>query len=189
MENNCNDKSTDKYIATALQGMSLKDRDEAYNEIHGVVEPVDETPSMLRESFAKLQQELFRVVHGSGHKSGRMDRRPFQLAEQMNRTYVHSRFHYLMFLRNERFYIQKAAERMVYFFQLKCLLFGKKNLCVDIHQGMLSKRELHYLKKGYLQVLPVRDRSGRVLLAQFFDMIQFDTAEGLVRRNRILRRK
>jgi hypothetical protein len=70
---------------------------------------------------------------------------------------------------------------MVYFFQLKALLFGEKSLCVDIHQGMLSKREIECLKKGFLQILPTRDQSGRVLTEHFFNAIEFDTPEGLVR--------
>lgn len=171
----------DHSIASALQGMTLQDRDKLYSEIHGVVDLVDETPELIRESFARLQQELLRIVHvAPQHSSGRMDATSFRIAEQRDYAYVHSRFHYLMVLRCEKFDIPKAAVRLVYFFQIKGLLFGHKTLCIDINQGMLSKQELDLLKSGFLQILNTRDQSGRVVLAHFFHMIQYDTPEALV---------
>jgi hypothetical protein len=195
---------TDQWVATALQGMTLEDRDEIYHEIHGVVDEVKETPQLIQASFFKMKQELDSLVlirdttnsnssmtgkrtenneggGGASSVSSRLDPKPFQYAQEQNHDYVHSRFHYLMFLRNERFDCEKAAVRMIYFFQLKELFFGKAAACQDIHQGLLSKTELAYLNQGFLQVLPSRDRSGRVLVAHFFYMIDYDTLENLVR--------
>ena len=154
------------YVATALSALSLHDRDALYGEIHGIAHCVDETPAFLDKSCLELKREIHRLIQESNDTSAkggmsslpsipmtdlgcRLDCSAFQAAEAMNSNYVHSRFHYLIFLRCERFDIPKAATRMLYFFQLKRELWGEHSLCVDIHQGLLSRSELGHLKTGF----------------------------------------
>lgn len=96
--------SADTFIADALQDLSLEDRDTVYHEIHGIVDIVEETEELVKESFVSLRSELFKLAtKNAGAKSILMDVEPFRKAEQTNFEYVHSKFHYLMVLRAERF--------------------------------------------------------------------------------------
>ena len=67
----------------------------------------------------------------------------------------------LRFLRCELFDIQKAITRFISYLDLSYELFGEVALKRPIRISDLSKSELRFIRKGFLQVLPYPDRAGR----------------------------
>jgi hypothetical protein len=52
-------------------------------------------------------------------------------------------------------------------------MFGPSKLCKDITLKDLLPEEKACVKNGHVQLLPVRDRSGRAVLTTFLDFIKF----------------
>jgi hypothetical protein len=167
---------TQTYIAEALKNMSIEDRNQVYHEVHGVDVPIEETPELLVDAFQKLMNAL------EVAKKDRVgDVGPFQLAEDLDHDYVHSPFYYKAFLRAERFDANRAAIRMIRFYAMKRDCFGNANLCKDITQDLLSEDDLKCLSRGFNQILPWRDQSGRCLFLNLPHLTKYETPEMLVR--------
>ena len=166
---------TQSWIADALKNMSMEDRNQVYCEVHGVDELITETPALLADSFRNLKDALERCKRDRPAEAG-----AFQLAEKQNYDYIHSPFHYKVFLRAERFDVNRAAIRFVRYYTLKGELFGYMNLCKDISQEMMSEDDLACLSRGFNQILPWRDQSGRCLFLNLPHLTDFAVPESLV---------
>ena len=68
-----------------------------------------------------------------------------------------------MFLRADKFNAQKAAERLIEWFDWKLQLFGKEKLCQTIRLSDLDKDDVQTIQYGLLQILPSRDSRGRIV--------------------------
>lgn len=53
-----NGVDVDSMIAGALNKLSLRERDQVYNELHGVDDIIEETPQLLLEKFEALDSKL-----------------------------------------------------------------------------------------------------------------------------------
>ena len=158
--------------------MSLKERDDLYHELHGVAQEVRETPEFMALKFQELRAALSEVLiqNSPSNCQGFLD------AEAQNSQHVHSKRHYKMFLRAERFDAKAAAIRMLRFFNFKRRNFGVENLCRDITQDLLSAQDMEAYRQGFQQLLPWRDRAGRAISMVFPHRVQVESAESLVRR-------
>lgn len=151
------DDKIDSLIANALNQLSLDEREAVYYEMHGVAEITKETPELVQFSLNQLEAELDRIKHT--HPKGSA----YKLAEDLSPDYVQDHELRMKFLRCEKFDIQKTSERFIRYFACKLLFFGKEKLCKNITLQDLNKDDLKALKAGYMQVLPIRDRSGRAV--------------------------
>jgi hypothetical protein len=91
----------------------------------------------------------------------------------------------LKFLRAESFIAKQAADRMIRFFDIKLFLFGKDKLCKDITIKDLDYDDMATLEAGFLQLLPVRDRSGRCIFMGLHAHQTYRVAENMVRGYRV----
>jgi hypothetical protein len=151
---------SDALIANALRSLSLEERDKLYNDIHGVADTIDETPELVAQSLLELQEEL---VELRSHISSEA----FDLAQSKDPDFVHNRQFQLRFLRADCFDSKMAAARMIQYFEVKQRLFGENKLCKEITYDDLNDDDRQALRKGYIQVLPERDRAGRAILVAF----------------------
>mmetsp|Transcript_12257 Transcript_12257/g.29203 ORF Transcript_12257/g.29203 Transcript_12257/m.29203 type:complete len:475 (-) Transcript_12257:115-1539(-) len=165
----------DSLIAGALNQLSINERENVYHEMHGVDDVVNETPEMLQRSMAALHTELETLKHS--HREGLA----FNKAEAMSRNYVHDPVLRIKFLRSEKFDAKKSAERMIMFFDVKMQLFGQEKLCKNITLEDFDSDDMAFLKSGYVQLLPSRDRSGRVALMMFFLERKHKVVENIAR--------
>lgn len=147
-------------ISNALNGMSLKERDMLYQQIHGVEEIVNETPEFVAERLNGMQNEIDRLTKSS--LTG-LPTQAYLLAKSQNASFVSSKKILLKFLRVDRFDVRKAARRLIRYFDWKMVLFGKEKLCKDITYADLHKEDIKDLKKGFVQRLPERDQAGRAV--------------------------
>lgn len=145
----------DSLIAKQMSSLSMKEREQAYFDIHGISSTV-ETPEMIQQAYLELDQELSKLGEGAYRK-----------AEGINPSYVRDERLRLKFLRADRFDAKKAALRMARHFEAKLDLFGASKLCQDITQNDLKPGDLDSLVTcvGHL---PIRDSVGRLVRTSFW---------------------
>ena len=164
----------DDIVSRDLLKLSMRDRNSIQEEIHGVTNHFhEETPEFLEASLEELSQELNRIPDHDPIKAAYLDSQ----VSSNGQTYVYRPDFRLRFLRCELFDTRKAARRMLNFLNHACHLFGPKILERPIKITDLTKEDQKLLRKGYIQVLPFRDRSGRPIISWLGD---FGVAEGTV---------
>jgi hypothetical protein len=167
--------NVDSFIASALGGLSIKEREKVYYEQHGVSDVIDENPLFVSDRLVDFNTELVNLKER--HKKAEA----IKLAESISPDYVKDRVLRLKFLRAESFVAKKAADRMIRFFDIKLFLFGKDKLCKDITIKDLDYDDMATLEAGFMQLLPVRDRSGRCVFMLLPSHQTYSIAENMVR--------
>ena len=153
----------DDLLSKELLQLSVKDRNDLQEEIHGVrcLAP-EETPRFVEDSLRNLAIELDEVIPDSQKQAYlQSQQRP------ASRAYVNGREFRLLFLRCELFDCHKAAERMATVCDGLLDLFGRYALERPIKLSDFTNAELKAIRKGRLQYLPFRDRSGRRIAVLF----------------------
>ena len=110
----------------------------------------------------------------SSHNSNNSRRSPsaaavgsgYTMATQISLDYVTNRSFRIMFLRSCYYDIPKTATKIIGHFDKKLELFGVTKLCKKITIADLTDDDLDCLYSGQSQLLPSRDRSGRVIFFQ-----------------------
>lgn len=167
-------KAIDQLVSAELLRLSLEDREQVYDDIHGVSDQVEETPTFIQDKLQQLDHELKQMVQtdqrmtatnggATGIISEDAPTYAYSLAVQTDAAYVEGRGFCLSFLRADQFDVGKAAHRMVSHFTKKLEYFGRDTLARDIRQDDLEPMDLQNLHCGSHQVLPSRDRTGRAV--------------------------
>lgn len=148
----------DELLSKELMQLSVNDRNEILEEIHGVrcLAPA-ETPEMIENALSELEREL-----ENGVPEDR--KRAYEMSQELSKTYVNETDFRLRFLRCELFDTHKAALRICEFLDLVMQLFGDFALRRPIVLDDFSKEELRDFRKGLYQFLPFRDRVGRKIV-------------------------
>lgn len=148
-------REVDVLVASELNQMDFKDRERAYEELHGIVgDDFDETPEKIQYLLWQLEGELQRIPHKDA----------YDVALNMNRDYLEDENFRLMFLRADRYDPAMAAARLVLFMEKKRKFFGADSLVRSLTLNDLDEDDMETLRMGQQQLLPVRDRSGRLVL-------------------------
>jgi hypothetical protein len=151
---NSEDKSIDKMIADELSGLSIKEREKVYEDVHGVLTQVEETPDLVFDSLIQLDKELDSIPSKEAYNSAR----------NISEEYVCDRKFRLSFLRAEYFEVKKAASRMVRYFENKLYLFGTEKLTKNIGLDDMDENDMNSMEAGVIQILPQRDTSDRAVV-------------------------
>ena len=152
--NNQSNLSSDKIIAEALGQLSLNEREQVYEEIHGVNAVVKETPHLISSKIQQFDRELALIA----------TKPAYDLAWEQNMSYATDTKRRICFLRATRFDPKRAAQRFVDFLKYKNEIFGPNKLTKRITLEDLGHDGLKALQKGAQQVLTTRDTSGRVVV-------------------------
>ena len=136
-----------------LYELSQDERIAGLQDVHGASDLVEETPEFIRESLDAMDREL-RLVNN-------VNRAAFDHALAHGPDYVQGLR--LCFLRSENFQIQRAARRMIGYFNSKLAAFGSNEILGrEIKLSDLNdERDRHALDIGLVQLLAHRDRVGR----------------------------
>lgn len=145
---------TDSLLAQTLNKLSMRERDEALQDLHGVADTQSETPGFVEKSLKDFNEELEKVK----------SKKAYYMAKSISLNYVSNKKIRLQFLRAENYNAKNAANRMVMFFESKLEIFGKTRLTQDIRLSDFSKEDLANFEKGYLHLLPQKDRAGRTII-------------------------
>ena len=147
-------KLVDSLLAKEFNKLSVHERSKTYEELHGVDETVEEKPVFVEKALQQLDEEVAKIRRKSA----------YELAEQQNKEYVTNPKFRIMFLRASGFDAKKAAHWLVDYFEGMLKYFGESLLTKRIQYSDLDRDDQACVKDGCSQMLPARDRSGRVVL-------------------------
>ena len=148
-------------LAKEITNLSLTEREQVFQEIHGVRELPKETPEYVQERHRAMQTALGAISSSK--------RKAYNLALEIDSSYVQDVDLRTRFLRCEMWDAEKAATRYVKHFQQKMDLFGKELLCKTIRQKHLSPDARQAVMEGSSQ-MPARDSRGRLVTMVFSNL-------------------
>jgi hypothetical protein len=158
-------QDADALVAKEMAAMSVLERELSLNDVHGVSDVMDEEPGFVRAKMERMETELSKLTNNKGKEA-------YMQAEAQSKEYVTCDKFCLKFLRAEMFNARLAAGRMVRFFDEKKKLFGPDKLTKDIKLWDLDKDDRNFLERGIGQILPQRDRAGRLIITWMTMMIR-----------------
>lgn len=162
----------DALIAQELNRLSVQEREQALEDVHGVSGMEEEDKERMRRCLETLEERLNFLKDESD---------AYAIAEKMSKDYVTNYNFRMMFLRADRYNAEDAANRLMLFFEEKRRLFGVEKLVKDITLEDLSPDDMDVLKSGYIQVSPEPDVAGRPILGFYFKFRNYKTPENSVR--------
>ena len=163
-------------VAQALSELSVEERSKVYSEMHGVADPIEETPEFVEQCLHEMEVSLKEL---KGKKS--LPTAAIKLAESLSLEYVNDPDFRMQFFRISDFNIPVAAECMIRYFEFKFMTFGGSKLCKKITYDDLEPEDVVALKKGFFQILPVRDHSGRLVTIFFPSEQEYSSPHSFVR--------
>eukprot|EP00934_Nitzschia_sp_Nitz4_P007805 Nitzschia sp. Nitz4//scaffold118_size93875//82307//84270//NITZ4_004801-RA/size93875-augustus-gene-0.90-mRNA-1//1//CDS//3329533763//7795//frame0 len=140
------------FLAKEMTDLSVKEREEVYDDLHGVAVMMEESPEFVQSKLEELTLHL-RILSAS-HPA----------LQQAWRFYVQDPERLLMFLRFSKFQVKPAADQLCQFLQEKLRIFGPSKLTQEITMQDLSPQDMDILKCGLFQILPIKDRAGRPIM-------------------------
>jgi hypothetical protein len=158
--------SPDNIIAAELGKLTLKEREKVYEDVHGVSDPIQETPE-LRDECLKIMEDEINLIQ---------EKFAYEQAKLLSVSFVTNRRFRLGFLRAESFNPQKAAARLVKYFNCRLEMFGVEKLSKSTTLDDLSDESVRVLGEGRMQILPNRDTQGRavvIFMPSFFDLKKY----------------
>eukprot|EP00980_Cylindrotheca_fusiformis_P026057 scaffold15301_cov142-Cylindrotheca_fusiformis.AAC.6 len=147
-------ENLDRYLAASMGKLSVKDRETALEEVHGIVKNDLENMFFLEASLQAMEDRLNSIKRGT----------VYEKAEAIDPYFVSSREIRLLFLRGNRYDPQAGAEQLIKHFDLKLSLFGSEKLTKDITLLDLDGNDRICLASGFCQILPQKDVAGRTIL-------------------------
>ena len=149
----------EKSWAKSYHDKPKEERERLINELHGVASrAVPESPQMIASALASFKEMIDGCCIPDSEKLA------YYRACRMNSTYVQSAPFRLKFLRAELFHVKRAALRYVCHLNYLLEEFGEYALMRQLWLSDLNAKEIKFLRKGYLQILPFRDSVGRRII-------------------------
>mmetsp|Transcript_46560 Transcript_46560/g.113398 ORF Transcript_46560/g.113398 Transcript_46560/m.113398 type:complete len:613 (+) Transcript_46560:284-2122(+) len=178
----------DKTLAKDMLSLSMEERREALEDLHGVEQLKDEDEVEMQRKLEEIENELQRLrrdeLNWNGTPDNKKDTSAYVLAEATDRAYVHDRKFRMMFLRATRYDPLVAAERMLVYFSMKKRLFGADKLCKKITiDECFNDDDLETLKQGWVQISPYKDARGRKIVYSNGAVKSYRTIENAMRAN------
>jgi len=151
--------------------LSLQERMGIERELRGVQDEFVETPELICRSLQLLENAVGDIPR----------KEAYETALFTNPEYVEDDDFRLAFLRADRFDANKAAVRMVKYWDRKVALFGtEKAFSPSVTVLHLSGQDHTALVKGGIRLLPYEDEAGRAIF--FRDLRKFDSkADTMIR--------
>ena len=156
------DYAFNQLILKNFSNLTIDHRSQISQEIDGIqCMAIEETPELVEFSLAKLKTALESIPYKK--KVGYIQ------SQKFSKTYINEDGFRLRFLRREFFDEREAAMRLVKYCDFVLELFGEFALERRVGLHDFSKREMKWMLKGYVQLLPYRDQTGRRILIQIID--------------------
>jgi len=159
------DQEVDRRIAASFAELTVEERHEALEDVHGVADRTRDPPDeALEHILTELEQALDKLS-----RSGRMGKpdisaTAYKLVKATYPEYVTSHEFRMRILRTERFDVGKTAERIFHHFSWKLKLFGEGRLGKEIQLTDLPAPSREIYREGRVRLLPHRDQAGRLVL-------------------------
>ncbi len=151
-------------IAKELNALTMQERETILHQLHGVSNDniIEESEDVIAESLINFQILLEEErIKQSNHL--------LRLAEKQYPNRIKDEDFRLMFLRANNFDIKAAVDRLLAHLEMQQLLFGEEKVGKKITLNDLTAGDIQALENGHFQILPEKDRAGRLVA---FDSIQ-----------------
>lgn len=152
-----------------VEAVGPEDRMESLQDVHGVLEPVKETPELVQRAMDEVMAKLDEAVvleglsNGDGPSAVRWE--GYARAATEYPEFVKSQL--IRFLRADAFDVERAKFRALKHFQMRLDYFGAGALGKELDLKDLNESDMLALQQGAVQLLKKRDRSGRAIIALF----------------------
>jgi hypothetical protein len=156
-----NDMAT---IAKEMNELSVKEREQVLEELHGVAEAHEETPEFVSNRMQSLDKCLAELPKSS--------RKALDRALFFRPDLATDHKFKLMYLRATSYDPYQTARRIAKYYEDKLTLFGEKKLAKVINLEDLEDVDKKMFDLGCCVILPQKDNSGRPIW--FFDMRTFN---------------
>ena len=142
-----------------LNGLSFDVRNKIQEEVHGV------TSLEFVETTTKIKDALEQFDNYITISISNENKQAYTYAiDELKSTYIKENDFRLAFLRADLFDIPKAAVRYTSYLDVILKYFGPEGLQRPLRFDDLTKTEQDYYRGGCNQILPSRDRSGRLVV-------------------------
>mmetsp|Transcript_19683 Transcript_19683/g.55613 ORF Transcript_19683/g.55613 Transcript_19683/m.55613 type:complete len:471 (-) Transcript_19683:196-1608(-) len=148
----------ERAVVEGLNALSIKEREDVYEEIHGIhnANTIEETPEMISRAVDDLQKYI--------SKMNRHQKQAYELTRLMSPRFVQDRAFLLMFLRADLFDVAKAANRLVNNLELKLELFGVDRMAKHITWEDMDEDDRAAVLNCSSQYYPeLKDNAGRTV--------------------------
>jgi hypothetical protein len=165
----------DQLLAQELNNLSFQDRAKIHEEIHGVNSlALKETSTQIKVALRSMQEEM--------EKTDPSQKVSYYKAMETETSFIHDDAFRLKLLRTAFFDTKKACQRMMTHLRFLEKYFGPEALKRPPRLSDFPTKEQTLLRKGHIQLLPSRDRAGR-LVAFDYDSVyaSSDTADMIPR--------
>ena len=149
-----NDDNVIDMLTAKLTALSTSERERVLYDLHGVTEPIQETPDLVEKAICELLCAL----------SGIPVKPAFDVALKQDPELLLNHEFLLKFLRASSFDARYAAKKIVEHLEQKRALFGDSKILKDISIDDLGPEELVLLERGWIGALPLRDQASRSVL-------------------------
>ena len=179
-----------KAWAKEMYNIDPKERENVTNEIHGIQSDRDKMTKEIESSSEMidvkvrsfrlfLKTNISEALDNQNSIVPPVSKDPYQRGlHVLGSRYIISNMFLLKFLRAAYYDFTNAALRYFRYLDLLYFFFGDVGLSRQISLTDLTKRELQYLKKGQMQLLSSRDKSGRRIYAfSGYDMPNYNIRE------------
>jgi len=143
-----------KELNTEISGLSAEERLKALRDVYGVSDNIVETPEYLRSKLEELDKRLYDIS----------EKEACEMASFVCPQYAESPQFRLPFLRAESFDVDKAAKKLVKYWDRKVQIFGTDKAFRALSMIDLDDDCAKALERGGVRMLPVRDEAGRQII-------------------------
>ncbi len=176
-----NPQQLDSLLSNKLKQMTIEDRENIQDEIHGIksLAPT-ETPERIEQALRLLDVQIKKLVltNSVTSRDGRHEETLrirnqvllgtlYDLAQVIQYSYLLDAEFRLKFLRADLFDTRKAATRFMKYLDLLIENFGAIGLQRPLRISDLGLAERAILRSGAIQLVPTRDRRGRRIMNIF----------------------
>ena len=157
-------------IATELNKLSFKEREEVYEDLHAISKQKGKTKEEIEALISQVKENI---------SLSRRNKQAYNKAVFLNPEYVESDEFLHMFLVAEKFHPVNAAQKVINHFAIKLDLFGPNRFAKRITYDDLDQFDKEALQTGSFQVLG-QDRAKRTIFFHRGSLHKYRTAENQV---------
>eukprot|EP00536_Pseudo-nitzschia_multiseries_P016554 jgi/Psemu1/292587/fgenesh1_pg.1142_\ len=156
-------QTADSVLARDLNRMTNEQRDDVFEDIHGVrrLRAEETTPAIMLQSLERMNVAILQINRKVAFDEACRLHSQFVLRDKQFR---------MKFLRAEEYDVNRAAQRFVNYLDFSYQHFGTAALMRPIYIDDLTKEEQNMLRDGCQQLLPCRDRTGRMIICRVGNM-------------------
>lgn len=152
-ENKAPESAQPNLLVEEMNGLSVREREMVYEEVHGVASIIEETPEFVAKKLQAMKDEIDKIP--------KRQRRALDRALFLRPSLRTDEKNYLLFLRATRFDPIIAAGLMSRHYEHKLMLFGESILVRSVTMDDLNDSERAMFFSSPCMLLPSRDQAGR----------------------------